>query len=50
MKPLAQYFYMVLTSFHWSIHLFQTNQCFQAIEFMDQLIPEKLNIFHINLS
>ena len=35
---------------HSSIHLFQSNQRFQAIEFVDQPIPEKLNIFRINLS
>ena len=28
---------------HWGVHLFQSNQHFQAIEFMDQLpVPEKL--------
>ena len=26
---------------HWSVHLFQSNQCFQGIEFVDQPIPEK---------
>ena len=49
-KPLEQYFHMVLTSFYWSIHLFQRNQRFQAIEFVDWLVPEKPNIFQINLS
>ena len=37
-------------SFHWSIHLFQSNQNFQAIEFVDCTVPEKLDIFRINLS
>ena len=32
---------------HWSIHLFQNNQRFQAIEFEDQPFPEKLYIFRI---
>jgi len=32
---------------HWSIHLFQNKQCFQAIEFMDKPIPEKPDIFWI---
>ena len=32
---------------HWGVHLFQSNQHFQAIEFMDQLpVPEKLNLLH----
>ena len=33
---------------HKSIHLFQNKQCFQAIEFMDQPIPEKPDIFWIH--
>ena len=33
-----------------SIHLFQSNQTFQATVFVDQPIPEKLDIFRINLS
>ena len=28
---------------HWSNHLFQSNQRFQAIEFMDRPVPEKLD-------
>ena len=39
-----------LFSHHWGIHLFQSNQRFQAIEFVDQPVPEKLQIFCINLS
>ena len=34
---------------HWSIDLFQSNQRFEAIEFMDRLVSEKLYIFCINL-
>ena len=34
---------------HWSIHLFQNKQRFQAIEFMDQPVPEKPDIFWIML-
>ena len=34
---------IVLFFDHWGVHLFQSNQHFQAIEFMDQLpVPEKL--------
>ena len=33
-----------------SIHLFQSIQRFQAIEFVDRPFPEKLDIFRINLS
>ena len=29
---------------HWSNHLFQSNQRFQAIEFMDRPVPEKLDM------
>ena len=29
---------------HWSDQLFQNNQHFQAIEFLDQLVPEKLDM------
>ena len=29
---------------HWSNHLFQSNQRFQAIEFVDRHVPEKLDI------
>ena len=29
---------------HWSDHLFQNNQHFQAIEFLDQHVPEKLDM------
>ena len=32
----------------WNIHLSQSNQRFQAIEFVDRPVPEKL--FRINLS
>lgn len=35
---------------HWSLYLFQSDHCFQAIRFVDRPFPEKLNIFHINLS
>ena len=28
---------------HWSNHLFQNNQRFQAIEFVDRPVPEKLD-------
>ena len=34
---------------HWSIYLFQSNQRFQAIEFVDRPVPIKLYIFRINL-
>ena len=34
---------------HWSIHLFQSNQRVQAIEFVDRPFPKKLYIFRINL-
>ena len=34
---------------HWSIHLFQSNRRFQAIEFVDQPVPIKLYTFRINL-
>ena len=34
---------------HWSIHLFQSNQRFQAIRFVDRPVPEKIYIFHITL-
>ena len=38
---------IVLFFDHWGVHLFQSNQHFQAIEFMDQLpVPEKLNLLH----
>ena len=33
-----------------TIHLFQSNQRFQAIEFVERPVPEKLDIFRINLS
>ena len=33
-----------------TIYLFQSNQRFQAIEFVDRPVPEKLDIFRINLS
>ena len=29
---------------HWSNHLFQSNQRFQAIEFVDRPVPEKLDM------
>ena len=32
---------------HWSIHLVQSNQSVQAIEFVDGPVPEKLDIFCI---
>ena len=35
---------------YWSIHLFQSNQLFEAIEFVDRPSPEKLDIFCRNLS
>ena len=35
---------------HWSNHLFQSNQRFQAIEIVNRPVPEKLDIFHINIS
>ena len=34
---------------HWSIYLCQSNQRFQAIEFVNSPVPEKLYIFRINL-
>ena len=33
-----------------TIYLFQSNQRFQAIEFVDRPVPEKLDIFRINIS
>ena len=33
--------------YHWSIHLVQSNQSVQAIEFVDGPVPEKLDIFRI---
>ena len=30
---------------HWSIHLFQSNQRFQAIKLVDRLVPEKFTSF-----
>ena len=30
---------------HWSNHLFQSNQLFQVIEFVDQPVPVKVDIF-----
>ena len=33
-----------------TIHLFQSNQRFQAIEFVDRPVPEKFDIFRVNLS
>ena len=30
---------------HFSNHLFQSNQRFQAIEFVDRPVPEKLDVF-----
>ena len=35
---------------HYRFFLFQRNQRFQAMELVDQLVPEKLDIFRINLS
>ena len=32
---------------HWSSHLFQSNQRFQGIEFVDRTVPEKLYIFNL---
>ena len=29
---------------HWSNYLFQSNQRFQAIEFVDRLVPEKVDM------
>ena len=34
----------------WSIHLFQSNQRFQVIKLVDPPVPEKVDIFRINLS
>ena len=36
--------------YHWSIHLFQSDNCFQAIGFVEWPFLEKLDIFRINLS
>ena len=36
---------IVLFFDHWSNHLFQSNQRFQAIELVHQPVPEKLDIF-----
>ena len=36
---------IVLFSDHFSNHLFQSNQRFQAIEFVDRPVPEKLDVF-----
>ena len=36
---------IVLFFDHWSNHLFQSNQRFQAKEFVDRPVPEKLDIF-----
>ena len=41
---------ILIFSHHWSIHLFQSNQHFQAIEFVDRPVLEKFDIFRINLS
>ena len=41
---------ILIFSDHWSIHLFQSNQRFQATEFVYRPVSEKLDIFHINLS
>ena len=38
---------IVLFSDHFSNHLFQSNQRFQAIEFVDRPVPEKLYIFNL---
>ena len=46
--PHHRSFADVLLIKHWSIHLFQNKQRFQAIEFMDQPIPEKPDIFWIH--
>ena len=35
---------------HCSIHLFLSNQRFQAIEFAHRPVPKKLDIFRINIS
>ena len=35
---------IILFCDHWSNHLFQSNQCFQVIEVVDQPVPEKLNV------
>ena len=40
---------ILIFSDHWSIHLFQSNQRFQAIEFVDRPVLEKFDIFRINL-
>ena len=36
---------IVLFSDHFSNHLFQSNQRFQAIEFVDRPVQEKLDVF-----
>ena len=41
---------ILIFSDHWSSHLFQSNQRFQAIEFVDRTVLEKFDIFRINLS
>ena len=40
-KPSRLFFFF---SDHWSDQLFQNNQHFQAIEFLDQPVPEKLDM------
>ena len=35
---------IILFCDHWSNHLFQSNQCFQVIEVVDQPVPEKLDV------
>ena len=55
MRLLERDFYFLLNHIrffffnHWSTHLFQSNQRFQAIEFVDRTVREKLYIFCINL-
>ena len=35
---------IILFCDHWSNHLFQSNQCFQVIEVVDQPVAEKLDV------
>ena len=49
-RPLSLTIEVLLIKFflfidHWSNHLLQSGQRFQAIEFMDWRVPEKLDIF-----
>ena len=49
-RPVSLTIEVLLVNFvlfidHWSNHLFQSSQPFQAIEFFDWRVPEKLDIF-----